>query len=124
MGHVLNTITLLAALTIPPEDSVMTLSRFPSLEVAQQSLAFNHQAEESLLARQAFQARSWWEVQDALNDCRQSGRAWYWLCSAHGAWSDYTRTLALNALHAEIGDAAYYAGTLPCPIPLWYTYGD
>lgn len=93
--------------------------RFPAREQINQWLAFNREYTTWLEHRKSLFKDAW--IDEAIADCEHAHRV-YDLCYHAGCGFYYTtlRREALLNLRKEIGDVAYYTGTLPAVVPVWH----
>ena len=94
--------------------------RFPDRALINELLSFNRAYRQHLDSRQALDAGSRWELQEALQETDRLYQIWD---SVRDARCDYyyvtVRRQALKQLREVVGPQDYYAGNLPPHVPVW-----
>lgn len=116
MGAVFEVLLLLS-----PAPPLSDAERFPPRRVAAAALEFNRAYRDYLECQQAFEVRSWWDWQDALNETDYVYQCWSALAAVQGAEGEdgASRRAALERLRELLGEEAYYQGAMPPCVPVW-----
>lgn len=94
--------------------------RFPDYKVANKMQACNRSYEKELRQRLIFDNVHREEIEMALQETERLYRIWDKVHEARRRYFYITvRRQALRELRQMIGDAAFYSGQLPPPVPLW-----
>ena len=94
--------------------------RFPSKAVVEERLSFNRAYRRHLEQWRKMEPGRAGELDAAIEETEQLYKIWDAVRDLQSeAYYLPVRRLAMQRLRGEIGDAAYFAGTLPPHVPLW-----
>jgi len=91
--------------------------RFPSRDFCCEMAAFNRTYLAHLEQLRLVSKADW--IREAMTETEELYRAWDLARDAVSGYAPYYRRRALCDLRDLIGPHAYYAGCLPCPVPVW-----
>lgn len=106
---------------LPQDPPLSDRDRFPPRHVAFQAMRFNRAYYDYVKARQGLEFHRWGEWQEIVDETDALFSAWDWLHAAQegeGRNEEYWR-LSLRRVRERIGCAAYHAGQMPPPVPIW-----
>jgi hypothetical protein len=94
--------------------------RFPNRDVVDDMLTFSRAYRQNLEARMTMETIGWWDLYEAHVEADQLYEVWDLV---RDSVCDYyyvtVRRQALKQIKEKVGDAAYFNGTMPPPVPVW-----
>lgn len=96
---------------------VSDAQRFPPLNATTDAKEFNRDYRSALEER--WLLRPWQYDQRHLDEVQRLHAIWDAAQDAQLSYDPYQRRNGLKVLRGMLGDAAYYAGEMPPPVPVW-----